>query len=265
MSTRIGCSGWSYDDWVGPFYPTSTRPDEYLKLYSRVFDTVEIDSTFYRVPSAEMVKQWFENTPDGFLFCPKLPKRITHDLHLENSTQYYDHFSKRLSGLGEKLGPFIIQTPPSFKYEKHLQQLVQFLNGLGQEQKYAIEFRNKSWFNSDVEKLLTDRGISQVWSVNQYLTTPPTITADFLYMRFVGDRSIERFSKLQKDQTETMKTWGASLTHVPESRNKFVLFNNHFAGFGPGSANEFRRLMGLAQLDWSGLAKDSAQKTIFDF
>jgi len=265
MSTRIGCSGWSYNDWIGPFYPANTRPDEYLKLYSRIFDTVEIDSTFYRVPSAQMVDQWKTNTPEHFLFCPKLPKRITHDLHLENSAQYYGHFIKRMSALNEKLGPIIIQMPPSFKYQKHLEQLTRFLNGLDHNHRHAVEFRNESWFNPEVEKLLKDNQICQVWSVNQYLTTPSTVTTEFVYMRFVGDRSIDRFGKIQKDQSEVMETWNKSLSQVPESREKFVLFNNHFAGFGPGSANEFRRLMGLAQLDWSGLAKDSAQKSMFDF
>jgi uncharacterized protein YecE (DUF72 family) len=264
MSTRIGCSGWSYTDWVGPFYPPNTRSDEYLKLYSRIFDTVEIDSTFYRVPSAEMVNQWYTSTPSEFLFCPKLPKRITHDLHLENSTPHYDHFSKRLSILKEKLGPFIIQLPPSFKYQKHLQPLTRFLDGLDHQQKYAVEFRNESWFNPEVEKLLRGHDVCQVWSINQYLTTPPTMTSGFIYLRFVGDRSIGEFGKIQKDQSESMKAWSSSLTQA-ESREKFILFNNHFAGFGPGSVNEFRRLMGLAQLDWAGLAKDSAQKSMLDF
>jgi len=250
---------------VGPFYPANTSPHEYLKLYSRIFDTVEVDSTFYRVPSAEMVKQWYGNTPSEFLFCPKLPKRITHDLHLENCNQYYDHFSKRLSGLKEKLGPYVIQLPPSFKCEKHLQQLTSFLNGLDRHYRYAVEFRHDSWFNSEVEKFLSDRGICQVWSINQYLTTPPTLTADFVYLRFVGDRTIERFGKIQKDQNQAMKAWSESLLGVLEPRDRFVLFNNHYAGFGPGSVNEFRRLMGLAQLDWSGLTKDSAQKSMFDF
>ena len=265
MSTRIGCSGWSYDDWVGPFYPANTKPDEYLKLYSRIFDTVELDSTFYRVPSAQMVNQWYTNTPDQFLFCPKVPKRITHDLHLENSTQYYDHFSKRMSALKEKLGPILLQMPPSFKYQKHREQLAHFLNSLDHHNRYAIEFRNESWFNSEVQKLLSESRVCQVWSINQYLTTPPTLTADFVYMRFVGDRTIDRFDKIQKDQSQVMETWSKSISQAPDSREKFVLFNNHFAGFGPGSANEFRRLMGLAQLDWSNLKKDSAQKSMLDF
>jgi uncharacterized protein YecE (DUF72 family) len=265
MGTRIGCSGWSYNDWVGPFYPTDAKPDAYLKLYSQIFDTVEIDSTFYRVPSAEMIKQWYTVTPSHFLFCPKLPKRITHDLRLENSKAYTDHFTKRLSGLQEKLGPFLIQLPPSFKLHKHLQQLTRFLDTLDQQYNYAIEFRNDSWFDPEIEKLLTDNGICQVWSVNQYLTTPLRLTADFVYLRFVGDRAINQFGKIQKDQTDEMTKWSSSLSQVQESREKFVLFNNHFAGFGPGSVNEFRRLMGFAELNWTDLKKDTTQKSMLDF
>ena len=254
MSTRTGCSGWSYADWVGPFYPAQTKPEEYLKLYSRVFDTVEIDSTFYRVPSLEMVEHWYSSTPDGFVFCPKLPKRITHDLRLENVSSYLEHFTKRLRVLQEKLGPFIVQLPPSFKLQKHLQQLSLFIKNLDENYAYAIEFRNKSWFNMEIESLLESRNICQVWSVNQYLTTPPTVTADFVYLRFVGDRVITQFNKIQKDQMESMKAWNKELTAAP-ARQRFVFFNNHFAGFGPGSVNEFRRLMGLAKLDWSHLRK----------
>jgi uncharacterized protein YecE (DUF72 family) len=102
--------------------------------------------------------------------------------------------------------------------------------------------------------------------VNQYLTTPPTVTADFVYLRFVGDREIDRFKGIQKDQTATMKVWNEKLSQAADStKERFVFFNNHFAGFGPGSVNEFRRLMGLAELDWSHLAADSAQKSMLDF
>ena len=120
---------------------------------------------------------------------------------------------------------------------------------LDRQYKYAIEFRNDSWFNPEIEKLLTDNGICQVWSINQYLTTPSTLTADFVYLRFVGDRAINQFGKIQKDQTDTMTKWSSSLSQVQESREKFVLFNNHFAGFGPGSVNEFRRLNGLRGIE----------------
>jgi uncharacterized protein YecE (DUF72 family) len=265
ISVRIGCSGWSYSDWVGPFYPPNTKPEEYLKLYSKVFDAVEIDSTFYRVPSSNMVNQWQSSTPKEFMFCPKLPKRITHDLRLENTSSYLEHFTRRLDVLQEKLGPLVIQLPPSFKLQKHHEQLSRFIEGLDDRHRYAIEFRHASWFSSEIESLLERNNICQVWSINRYLTTPATITADFVYLRFVGDRDINQFNKIQRDQTESMMDLNKNLAEAPGSADRFVFFNNHFAGFGPASVNEFRRLMGLAELDWSHLAKDSAQKSMLDF
>jgi len=267
LSLRIGCSGWSYEDWVGAFYPKETRPQEFLKLYSRVFDCVEVDSTFYRAPSAVMVQHWYNSTPSGFILAPKIPKRITHDQHLENTESYMGHFVSTVGQLEEKLGPFVVQLPPSFKNPKHLKALTDFIASLGSEHRYAMEFRHESWFNSKIEKLLAANNICQVWSVNQYLTTPPTLTANFIYLRFVGDRAINEFNKLQKDQSETMKTWSKTLQEVGDSvKERFIFFNNHFAGFGPGSVNEFRRLMGLVELDWSGLNLGGVpQKTLFDF
>ena len=264
---RIGCSGWSYDDWVGAFYPKETRPEDYLRLYSSIFDCVEIDSTFYRAPSTAMVQHWYSSTPPEFVLAPKIPKRITHDQHLENAESYMDHFVKTVSQLKEKLGPFVIQLPPSFKNPKHLQALNGFLETLDTEHRFAIEFRHESWFDSDIEKLLADRNICQVWSVNQYLTTPAALTADFLYVRFVGDRAISEFNKMQKDQSEVLKNWSHALEEVGDKvKERFIFFNNHFAGFGPGSVNEFRRLMGLVELDWSDLTQaDGRQRTLFDY
>jgi len=267
LNLRVGCSGWSYADWLGPFYPKNAKPQDYLRFYSKVFDCVEIDSTFYRAPSAMMVQQWHNYTPSGFIFAPKLPKRVTHDQHLENVESYMQHFTTTTGQLREKLGPFVVQLPPSFKNPKHMKALGNFITDLKSDYRYAIEFRHESWFNPEVEKLLAAHNLCQVWSVNQYLTTPPTVTADFVYLRFVGDRAISEFNKLQKDQTEVMKTWNKTLREVGDSvKERFVFFNNHFAGFGPGSVNEFRRLMGLVELDWSGLAQGNApQKTLFDF
>ena len=267
MSFRIGCSGWSYNDWVGVFYPKETRPEDYLRLYSRVFDSVEIDSTFYRAPSAAMVQHWYSSTPPGFVLAPKIPKRITHDQHLENTESYMRHFSETLGQLREKLGPFVIQLPPSFKNPKHLKPLERFIEGVNAEYRYAIEFRHESWFTPEIKKLLAGHNVCQVWSVNQYLTTPATLTADFIYLRFVGDRTISEFKTLQRDQGEVMKTWVKAAQETGDSvKERFIFFNNHFAGFGPGSVNEFRRLLGLVELDWSGLSPgDAPQRTLLDF
>jgi len=267
LSLRIGCSGWSYADWVGPFYPKETEPNQYLSLYSQIFDCVEIDSTFYRAPSPAMIQQWYSSTPNGFIFSTKLPKRITHDQHLEDVSSYLSHFTRTLEQLQEKLGPFVIQLPPSFKLPKHERALANFIAELNPKTRYAIEFRHKSWFNQETQKLLQSNNICQVWSVNQYLTTPPTLTSDIVYLRLVGDRAITEFKETQRDQTETMQTWKKALDEVGDSvKDRFVFFNNHFAGFGPASVNEFRRLMGLVGLDWSSLKGGSKnQRTLFDF
>ncbi len=267
MSIKVGCSGWSYADWVGPFYPKDAQPKDYLKLYSSVFDCVEIDSTFYRAPSPSMVQQWYSATPSNFLFSPKLPKRITHDQHLEEIASYLEHFLRTLGQLKEKLGPIVVQLPPSFKLPKHEKALTDFVATLDPQYRFALEFRHKSWFNPEVEKLLESKNVCQAWSINQYLTTPPTITSDFVYLRFVGDRELTAFGKVQKDQSDAMKGWSKTLREVGDSvKERFIFFNNHFAGFGPASVNEFRRLMGLVELDLTAeKAGHAPQKTLFDF
>lgn len=267
MGIRIGCSGWSYADWVGTFYPKDSPSRDYLKLYSSVFDCVEIDSTFYRAPSPTIVQQWYSGTPPSFVFAPKLPKRITHDKHLQDVQSYLEHFLRTMGQLKEKLGPVVVQLPPSFKLSKHEKILTDFVTTLDPEYRFAVEFRNKSWFNPKVEKLLSSKNVCQAWSINQYLTTPPTVTSDFIYLRFVGDRKITKFTKIEKDQSDTMKTWSKSLQEAGDSvRERFIFFNNHFAGFSPASANEFRRLMGMVELEWTQMQESHApQKTLFDF
>jgi uncharacterized protein YecE (DUF72 family) len=114
--------------------------------------------------------------------------------------------------------------------------------------------------------LLERNNICQVWAINQYLSTPAAVTSDIIYLRFVGDRKITEFKQTQRNQTEVMRSWKKALENVGDSvTERFVFFNNHFAGFGPASVNEFRRLMGLVELDWKGLKGPSPQRTIFDF
>src|SRR5207249_5112129 len=104
---HIGCSGWSYADWVGPFYPKDAKPGDYLHLYSTIFDAVEIDSTYYRTPSPLMVANWRKITTDGFIFSAKFPKKITHELKLRDSQAQLERFYKSISELREKLGPLV--------------------------------------------------------------------------------------------------------------------------------------------------------------
>jgi uncharacterized protein YecE (DUF72 family) len=267
---HVGCSGWSYEDWVGPFYPKESKPKDFLKLYSSVFDSVEIDSSFYRIPNQFMISQWKKNTPEDFVFCPKFPKKITHDFKLQNVSTTLSFFYKTLAGLGEKLGPLVIQLPPSFKYDKGMPVLTNFVSELKGGFRHAIEFRHKSWFRDDVYRLLESSNVSFAWSITQYVETPTKLTSNFVYTRMVGERDITKFNETQKDRSEKMKEMSSAVKDVMGSiDDAFIFFNNHFAGFGPESVNEFRRLLGLMESDFSKIgsvgAQTTFQKSLADF
>ncbi len=271
MSTRekisIGCSGWSYKDWAGVFYPKGLPAGEYLKFYSKYFNCVEIDSSFYRIPSPFMVEQWKKNTPEGFKFTPKLTKKITHDNKLLNFEGQLSYFYSVVRRLGDKLGPIVAQLPPSIKLDKHRNVMETFIAGLDPKFSHAIEFRHRSWFVPEVYKLLEKNNIAMVWALNQYLETPPEVTAKFAYMRMVGDREITEFTGVQRDRTSEMQRWAKNLQEKGDSlEDAFVFFNNHFAGFSPESANEFRRLLGMMEIDWKqGIGSGPRQQSLADF
>jgi uncharacterized protein YecE (DUF72 family) len=259
---KVGCSGWSYKDWSGIFYPKGLPAKDYLKFYSGVFNCVEIDSSFYRVPNAFMINQWKANTPDGFLFCPKLPKKITHENKLKGVESQLVYFYSMMSKFGKKLGPIVAQLPPSVKVSTHQDAMKEFVAQLDPGFRHAIEFRHKSWFTPETYKLLHKANVAMVWSLNQYLETPPEVTADFVYLRLVGDREITEFTGVQRDRGEEMKRWaGAMREKMDQFDEGFTFFNNHFAGFSPESANEFRRLLGLMEADWG--SKGTGQTTLF--
>lgn len=259
---RVGCSGWSYRDWVGPFYPPGTPPSRYLRIYASVLDTVEVDSSFYRVPSPGTVDSWRRSTPDDFIFTAKVPRRITHELKLRRSEAALDEFYSSILRVGNKLGALVLQLPPSFRYDSDMQALEDFLSHLRPEVGHAVEFRHASWFRNDVYALLERYGVSLTWAETQYLRTSAQLTGDILYLRMVGDRQLERFTGVQRDRTAEMVEW---IQHIREASGSvsraYVFFNNHYAGFGPGSVDEFRRLAGLAALEFPR----KGQRTLADF
>ncbi len=263
---RVGCSGWSYKDWVGGFYPADLPAGEYLNFYSKFFNCVEIDSSFYRIPSPFMIEQWKRKTPEGFLFSPKIPKKITHDNKLQNFEGNLAYFYGIVSKLGEKLGPIVAQLPPSIKLETHRKVLENFVSSLDSRFTHAVEFRHKSWFNPEVYRLLEKNNVAMAWSLNQYLETPAQSTANFGYLRMVGERDITEFKGIQKERSAEMKAWADKLQEKMGSLDQaFIFFNNHFAGFGPESVNEFRRLMGMIDIDWRQGAEGPRQKSLAEF
>jgi uncharacterized protein YecE (DUF72 family) len=255
----IGCSGWSYSAWKGPFYPPNLESSEWLKYYSQIFDYVEVDSSFYRIPNQFMVKNWFKKTPDNFRFTAKFPKVITHDKHLVDIDKEVEVFLNNIESLHEKTLALLIQLPPSMEIMSGLEGLRQLVPLLDKRFRYAVEVRHLSWFQDLAYNFFADNNVCMVWSQLAGMRTPPIVTTDFLYVRFIGDRSIDEkdFGKIQKDRVSEMRKWARRVKRVEKERGKeeeislaIVASNNHYAGFGPGTANMFRKMVGLSELSW---------------
>ncbi len=257
MQIYVGCSGWSYSSWKGPFYPIDLDNSEWLNYYSHVFDFVEIDSSFYRIPTAFTVKNWLKKTPDNFRFTAKFPKVITHDKRLKNVENELEIFFSQIDPLQEKTSALLIQLPPSLGIVEGLEALREVVPELDNRFRYAVEVRNNSWFQDLAYSFFANNNICMVWSQLAGLRTPPVITTDFLYVRFIGDRRIgeEDFGRIQIDRIAEMQYWSDKVKQITENvadrvELAIVAANNHYAGFGPGTANVFRRLLGLSEATW---------------
>lgn len=278
MRLRVGCSGWSYPEWVGPFYPKGTRQAKFLSLYARAFDAVEVDSTFYRVPSRETVERWREATPDGFTFCPKLPPEVTGGARAgaaksegprepTDAGEVLEDFLRAADVFGAKLGPLVVQFPPSYSKREHLKDLERMLDALG-ARRSAVEFRNRSWYEPSTYTALGERNVALVWSEFKQVEVPVEQTADFLVVRFIGDRSFEPEGRIVQPKDGTIAKWAGRIeTRADHLDETFVFFNNHFEGFGPQSANRFLAKAGRPAVDWGKAvgARGKAQARLGEF
>ena len=183
----IGTSGWTYADWRGPFYPDDVPKRRWLSWYATQFPTTEVNGSFYRTPSLEAVQAWRDETPDDFLFAWKASKFITHWKRLspacENSIELME---TRLKALGPKLGTVLFQLPARFKADR--QRLTSFLKMLprGKRRRYAFEFRDASWYESDILDVLRKRNVTLCLSDHHDAPAPWEITADHVYIRGHG-------------------------------------------------------------------------------
>jgi uncharacterized protein YecE (DUF72 family) len=267
----IGCSGWSYTSWEGPFYPKGIENSKWLKYYSKVFNYVEIDSTFYRIPNEFMVKNWYKRTPENFRFTAKFPKVITHDKRLSNFDEgQLRYFFDSISELKEKLLALLIQLPPSIDIVEGLNALRNILPYLDKGFRYAIEVRHRSWFQDLAYNFFKNNQMCLVWSQLADIHTPPIVTSDFVYLRLIGDRSIQEkdFGRIQIDRIKEMEKLARHFKgdsnegNLSKVRYSIVAANNHYAGFGPGTVSIFRQLLGLEEVKWEGefISKDDLGK-----
>lgn len=264
---RIGTSGWVYDFWVGGFYPSLTKPAEYLKMYSKIFKIVEIDNSFYRFPSRETTKQWADETPDDFFFTAKFHRRITEQKRLTDYKKDLEYLFHVFEPLGSKLASFVIQLPPSFTFEEGIEKLGRLVADLDARYRYAVEFRHNSWFRKETYDLLKASKISIAWSEIPYTVNPGILTSDSIYLRFIGERDIpeRELGEVKRDIATKKELWAKRVReHLPSVKAACVFFNNRFEGFGPGSVNSFRKLLGMEEIDFRRLNLGS-QQTLFDF
>ena len=248
MNLLIGTSGWSYDEWVGPFYPKKKGK---FTHYTKYFNTAEINSTFYRYPSEGLIAGLNRNAPPGFTFAAKLPQIITHEkwLDLNRGVEEDTHrFLELMKPLAEKLGPILIQLRPKFNYDDHMENLETYLEAIPGNYEWAVEFRHKSWMREETYKLLTKHNTAYT-IVDEPLLPPEThVTADFAYIRWHGHGS-----RLWYDYDyngDQLEEWVPKVYEVTgKARRTYGYFNNHFRANAVKNAVEILNMMDQATPD----------------
>ena len=249
---RIGTQGWSYRDWIGEFYPPGSKQEHYLPFYAQVFDTVELDTTFYHPPKPSIVRSWAKYTPETFRYAAKVPQRITHEARLTKMGEDLAAFATALAPLGPRLGPLLVQLPAEFVRDPGTIGLLdRFLSATPKDVRLAVEFRDASWHQTQVYDLLRRHGAAVAWTEWRDLPRITEVTADFLYLRWLGDRrEVDVYDRVLIDRTASFDQWEKDLRRVlPEVREVYGYFNNHWAGHSPASANEMKKRLGLAPVD----------------
>ena len=244
----VGTSGFSYKDWEGNFYPEGLKPGDYLRHYSSHYSTVEIDMTFYRIPSNDMIERWKAATPDDFSFCAKFPQMVTHEGKLEDRISDANRFVDVMRRLDNKLGPLLLQFPYSFKPDQ-LGFLTRLVEGLPTDVRISLEIRNRNWLKvPEFFALLREKGIGFCLVQHPWVPRSTETTADFVYLRFLGDHKTitEDFSYVRDDKEEDLQWWRETVLQLSRAgREIFIFFNNHYSGHAPTTADRFKELLGL--------------------
>jgi uncharacterized protein YecE (DUF72 family) len=232
VTVRIGTSGYNYPEWRGSFYPEKFPTGKMLPYYAERFGTVEINYTFYRMPSAKAVAGWDAETPAGFSFALKAPQRITHIARLRNVADPLAYFVETARQLGPKLGPILFQLPPNFK--KDPERLDGLLTLLPADLRCAFEFRHGSWHDDEVYRQLEAKNAALCIADSEAASTPLVATADWGYLRLRDEgyspADLARWSR-------TVKELGARW------RDTHVYFKHEESGIGPALAAQFRTLL----------------------
>ena len=234
---RIGCSGWNYDDWRGGLYPAKEPKRRWLELYAERFDTVEVNTTFYRLPSRDAVAAWVGQTPDAFTFAVKASRYLTHIKRLRDLGQGIERFYERIEPLIEagRLGPVLWQLPANFHRDD--ERLAAWLEALP-DGRHTIEFRHPSWLAAPVMESLREHGVAL--TVGDHPERPfqtYEATADWRFIRFhYGARG-----RNGNYSATELETWAGRIAQWARREEVFAYFNNDWRGFAPANASSLAR------------------------
>jgi len=228
MRLYVGTSGYSYKEWKGKFYPDDIAADAMLSYYARHFTTVEINSTFYRMPTEKMLAQWSQQVPAEFAFVLKTSRKITHIKRLKNVDEELSYLLRTVATLGAKLGPLLVQLPPNLKSD--VARLAEFLQLVPSGARTALEFRHQSWFDAAVYSVLREHDVALVTSDAADSSPSLISTADWGYVRL----------RREEYSDADLQSWCDRLREQPWSR-AFVFFKHEAEGAGPELAERFMR------------------------
>ena len=241
----IGTQGFAFKDWVGPFFPRGMASSRHLEWYSRQFRTIEINTSFYGVPRPATVDGWQRRVPEGFRFAAKFPQEITHEKMLVGCEALTERFIETMRGLGDKLGPLLLQFSYQFDPD-HFGDLVRYLEQLPSDLQFAVEVRNRDWYETEICDMLKAQGTALVLHDLYYMPRREDVTASFVYIRWLGRRAdLQQFDRIQLDRRDEEKWWAERVARfLDQGLPVFGYFNNHWAGHAPASAQGFLKALG---------------------
>ncbi len=233
---HVGCSGWNYEHWRGRFYPEGAPQKRWFEFYARIFDTVEINNTFYQLPSAQTFEVWRAQAPQGFIYAVKANRYLTHLKRLKDAKAPLRRFLDRARLLGPHLGPILYQLPP--RWRLNLERLESFLDLLPEDPPSVFEFRDRSWMVDEVFQLLDERGVSFCAHDLPGLDVPRLAVGPLAYVRFHGAE--EKYRGGYPDAT--LRSWGKWMEQqVRAGKELYVYFNNDAEARAPHDALRLMR------------------------
>lgn len=259
---HLGTCAWSFDDWREVFYPHALPRNRWLEFYARHFPAVEMDSSFYHVPSAKTVAHWAEMTPATFRFSPKLPRTLSHEKRLEDPAAEIEMMRHLADELGPRFGCALLQLPPSFRARSPEEKALRaFLRAWPEEIPLAVEFRHESWNTPAAARLVEDRGVAWVWADNLPLDKQQhagfgfrPVTARHLYLRLLGDfrtkygpdgRETHRYGQSLWPRDMALEHWAVKLRHQADAEAIYLFANNHYEGMAVETVRRMASKLGL--------------------